>query len=50
MEQEDGRGKKPPLSSAGIHALGDEYTRTTEPARALAAATSILERKFKAKG
>jgi hypothetical protein len=38
------RGKKQPLSSAGLHALRDEYTRTIEPARALAAETLILER------
>ena len=31
------RGKKQPLSSAGLHALRDEYTRTIDPARALAA-------------
>ena len=39
------RGKKQPLSSAGLHALRDEYTRTIEPARALAAETLNLERK-----
>ena len=33
------RGKKQPLSSAGLHALRDEYTRTIEPASALAAET-----------
>jgi hypothetical protein len=38
------RGKKQPLSSAGLHALGDEYTRTIEPTRALAAETLNLER------
>jgi hypothetical protein len=38
------RGKKQPLSSAGVHALRDEYTRTIEPARALAAETLALER------
>jgi hypothetical protein len=38
------RGKKQPLSSAGLHALRDEYTRTIEPARALAAETLNLER------
>ena len=38
------RGKKPPLSSAGLHALRDEYTRTIEPARALAAESLTLER------
>jgi hypothetical protein len=36
-------GKKHPLTSAGLHALRDEYTRTIEPARALAAETLILE-------
>ena len=44
------RGKKQPLSSAGLHALRDEYTRTIEPARALAAETLTLERKSKAEG
>ena len=38
------RGKKQPLSSAGLHALRDEYTRTIEPARSLAAETLTLER------
>jgi SAM-dependent methyltransferase len=38
------RGKKQPLSSAGLHALRDEYTRTIEPAHALAAETLTLER------
>jgi hypothetical protein len=38
------RGKKQPLSSSGLHALRDEYTRTIEPARALAAETLTLER------
>jgi methylase of polypeptide subunit release factors len=38
------RGKKQPLSSAGLHALRDEHTRTIEPARALAAETLSLER------
>ncbi len=38
------RGKKHPLSSAGLHALRDEYTRTIAPARALAAETLTLER------
>jgi hypothetical protein len=38
------RGKNQPLSSAGLHALRDEYTRTLEPARALAAETRTLER------
>jgi hypothetical protein len=38
------RGKKLPLSAAGVHALRDEYTRTIAPARALAAETLKLER------
>ena len=38
------------LSSAGLHALRDEYTRTIEPARGLAAETLTLKRKLKAKG
>ncbi len=38
------RGNKHPLSSAGLHALRDEYTRTSVPARALAAETLTLER------
>ena len=38
------RGKKQPLSSAGLHALRDEYTRTLEPACAFAAETLTLER------
>ena len=38
------RGKKLPLTSAGVHALRDEYTRTIEPASALAAETLQLER------
>ena len=37
------RGKKQPLSSAGLHALRDEYTYAIEPARALAAETLTLE-------
>ena len=40
------RGKKQPLSSAGLHALRDEYTRTLEPVRALAAEALNLERTF----
>ena len=42
------RGKKHPLSSAGLQALRDEYTRTIEPARALAAETLTLERNLSA--
>ena len=38
------RGKKQPLTAAGVHGLRDEYTRTIEPARALAAETLKLER------
>lgn len=38
------RGKKQPLSSAGLHELRDEYTRTIVPARALAAEALTLER------
>jgi hypothetical protein len=38
------RGKKQPQSSAGLHALRDEYTRTVDPARALAAETLTQER------
>ncbi len=38
------RGKKQPLSSSGLHALRSEYTRTIEPARALAAEVLTLER------
>lgn len=44
------RGKKQPLSSAGLHGLRDEYTRTIEPARAIAAETLALEHKLKAEG
>jgi hypothetical protein len=38
------RGKKQPLTVAGVHALRDEYSRTIEPARALTAETLTLER------
>jgi hypothetical protein len=38
------RDKKQPLTAADVHALRDEYTRTIEPARALAAETLKLER------
>ena len=38
------RGKKQPLSSAGLRALRDEYTRSIEPTAALAAETLTLER------
>jgi hypothetical protein len=38
------RGRKQPLTAAGVHALRDEYIRTIEPARALAAESLNLER------
>ena len=38
------RGKKHPPTAAGLQALRDEYTRTLDPARALAAETLTLER------
>jgi len=38
------RGKKRPLTAAGLQALRDEYTRTIASAPALAAETSTLER------
>ena len=38
------RGKKLPLTAAGVQGLRAEYTRTIEPARALAAETLNLER------
>ena len=38
------RGKKLPLTAAGLQGLRAEYTRTIEPARALAAETLKLER------
>ena len=38
------RGKTLPLTAAGVHGLRDEYTRTIEPARALAAETLRMER------
>jgi hypothetical protein len=44
------RGKKQPLTAAGLHALRNEYTRTIEPARALAAETLTLPRKSNAEG
>ena len=42
------RGKKLPLTAAGVHALRDEYARTIEPARALAAEILKLERALNA--
>lgn len=38
------RGKKRPLTAAGVQGLRAEYTRTFEPARALATETMKLER------
>ena len=38
------RGKKLVLTAAGVRALRDEYTRSIDPARALAAETLSLER------
>ena len=38
------RDKKQPLTAAGVHGLRAEYTRTIEPARALAAEALKLER------
>ena len=38
------RGKKQPLTAAGVQGLRAEYTRTIAPARALAAETLNLER------
>jgi hypothetical protein len=43
------RGKNQPLSSAGLHALRDEYTGTIEATRARAAETLKLERTRKGK-
>ena len=37
------RGKKQPLTAAGVHGLRAEYTRTIDPALALAAETLTLE-------
>jgi hypothetical protein len=37
------RGKKQPLTAAGLQGLREEYTRTIAPARALAAETLKLE-------
>ena len=38
------RGKKLPLTAAGVQGLREEYTRSIEPALALAAETLKLER------
>ena len=38
------RGKKLPLTAAGVRPLRDEYTRTIAPARAIAVETLALER------
>jgi hypothetical protein len=37
------RGKKKPLSAAGLRGLREEYARTIEPARLLAAEALALE-------
>lgn len=37
------RGRKQPLTAAGVSGLRDEYTRTIDPARTLAAETLRLE-------
>jgi len=39
------RGKKKPLTAAALKNLRDEYARTLEPARALAAEALALEHK-----
>ena len=38
------RGKKLPLTAAGVQGLREEYTRSIDPARALATETLTLER------
>jgi hypothetical protein len=38
------RGKRQPLTAGRLHGLRDDYTRTIESARALAAETQTLER------
>ena len=38
------RGKKRPLTAAGVQGLREEYTRTIDPARARAVGTLTLER------
>ncbi len=40
------RGKKLPLTATGLQGLREEYTRTIDPARALAAEASKLEREL----
>jgi hypothetical protein len=40
------RGKKQPLSAAGLHGLREEYTRTIEPARAVASEILPLQRRL----
>ena len=42
-EVQKGRGKKNPLTTAGLRGLRDEYVRTIEPARLLAAEALQLE-------
>jgi hypothetical protein len=45
-EVKKARGKKKPLTAAAVKNLRDEYTRTIEPARALAAEALTLERQI----
>ncbi len=42
-EAQKARGKKNPLTAAGLRSLRDEYTRTIEPARSLAGEALQLE-------
>jgi hypothetical protein len=44
------QGKPQPLTTAGLHALRDEYTRRIGPARAPVTETPSLKRKLKAEG
>ena len=45
-EVQKGRGKKNPLTTAGLRGLRDEYVRTIEPARLLAAEALQLEHRL----
>jgi hypothetical protein len=40
------RGKKNPVSAAGLKSLRDEYTRTIEPARAQASEALLLKHRL----
>ena len=42
-EVQKARGKKNPLTSAGLRSIREEYTRTIEPARLMAAEALQLE-------